>query len=105
MSDLVDFLLARITEDEARPRGFGAIAMEVDAEGSPTGRLLVPARILAECEAKRRVVELYLEARRSYEWDRNDTGFAAEAWAYEAVVKQLALPHADHPDYREEWRP
>lgn len=42
-----------------------------------------PARVLAEVEAKRRIVfEVAMP-----------------------VLALLALPYADHPDYREEWRP
>ena len=47
-----------------------------------------PARVLAECEAKRRLIAL--GEKDSY-WDD--------------VLRILALPYADHPDYREEWRP
>jgi len=47
-----------------------------------------PARVLAECEAKRLLVEwLAMEPRED------------QALAF------LALPYADHPDYDEAWRP
>lgn len=48
-----------------------------------------PARVLAGCEAKRRIVAMDFER-------------YGEQWA---VLSALALPYADHPDYREEWRP
>ena len=48
-----------------------------------------PARVLAECEAKRRIVEMDFER-------------YGEQWA---VLAALALPYVDHPDYRAEWRP
>lgn len=53
-----------------------------------------PARMLAEVEAKRRVVDRYAWLR-----EHGDTGDAA--W----VLPLLGLPYADHPDYRPAWRP
>jgi hypothetical protein len=44
-----------------------------------------PTRVLAECRAKRQVLEACGDD--------------------EQVLRCLALPYADHPDYREEWRP
>jgi hypothetical protein len=63
-----------------------------------------PARVLAECEAKRRIVE---------EWDAaHRVALASPQYSYDegiatgllAALYALALPYADHPDYREEWR-
>lgn len=57
------------------------------------------ARVLAECGAKRRIVEMA--------W--HHLGDDDYAWGMEEAKRQilavLALPYADHPDYREEWRP
>ena len=49
-----------------------------------------PARVLAEVEAKRRILDLYEEL--------------YEPGLYEAVAL-LALPCADRPGYQEAWRP
>ncbi len=93
---LDEFLLARITEDEM-------VAKEVpgpsDEEGlswwGEYGHLSVsPARVLAECEAKRRVIAAVVDV----EWSGS---FAVR----DVVLSYLVLPYADHPDYREEWRP
>lgn len=51
-----------------------------------------PKRVLAEVDAKRRVV------------DEGDTSYDG-ADEYRRVLALLALPYASHPDYREEWRP
>jgi hypothetical protein len=51
-----------------------------------------PSRVLAECEAKRRIVE----------WCSGPT---ASEWHELPVLAMLALPYADHPDYDEAWRP
>jgi hypothetical protein len=64
-----------------------------------------PARVLAECDAKRRIVQ---QARPV---TRDSTGVYPRdvTYVYDVgvpwVLKLLALPYADHPDYRDEWRP
>lgn len=87
MSDLTTFLLAQIAEDETFWR------REVDdlVMGG------IAERVLAECEAKRRIVKL---AEASYEV--NALGLSLDK---SPLVRALAQPHADHPDYREEWKP
>ena len=114
---LTEFLLARIAEDEA--------AANVAHRESP-------ARVLAECEAKRRIVEFHkswpvlVQTPVTFEpVDGTDPGhytFRATqqiAWTTEQeyrerfgdeppagpVLRHLAAVYADHPDYREEWRP
>lgn len=53
------------------------------------------ARVLAECEAKRRIVE-----RVGFLIDEPD-GLGNLC---EGILMDLALPYADHPDFRGEWR-
>jgi len=62
------------------------------------------AGVLADCEAKRRIVERCQQALR---WDRDAEGSPAERVADHAwsTLEDLALPYADHPDYRQEWKP
>lgn len=102
MPNLTEFLLARIAEDEA-------VALAADGGEAPTTHLLGflagsalsegdrlavhPARVLAECEAKRRIVA-----------DLTDSGQARLDIDGERIVAFLALPYADHPSWREEWR-
>ena len=91
MSTLTEFLLARIKEDEVMaPLLHDYIECDLARQGlfdpdfgweCTCGH---PARVLAECEAKRRIVELI-----------SSPGMQ--------VFRLLALPYADHPDYREEW--
>ena len=103
VTDLTEFLLARIAEDEAvaergrRHNGRGTF------ENDNYGCLLVdPARILAECEAKRRIVE---DAIAADDHDPSDAYADGYRCALERVCEILALPYADHPDHRQEWRP
>ena len=70
---------------------------EADANGRHIARH-DPARVLAECEAKRAVVGLHPEM---LGWCQ---GCAHESYPCRTLLA-LALPYADHPDYREEWRP
>jgi len=67
-----------------------------------------PARVLAECEAKRRIVELRyswnLQAERNPEPPFSSI-FQTQVNTADAILRALALPYADHPDYRDEWQP
>lgn len=129
---LADFLLARIAEDEevalAATRGPWSVnspncaeaivsgdgATEVVAGGRWGGEASVfesdgdaahiarhdPARVLAECEAKRRIVECH--SLTQLESGKTILGYRT---ALEDAIRALALPYADHPDYRDEWKP
>lgn len=115
--DLVAFLLARIAEDEAvaraavgegsgsweaRPYWFtesheadvpGVTYDEIDLDHAMQIARWDPARVLAECEAKRRIITTIQR------W--LDVGYPT----LDHVLFALALPYADHPDYDESWRP
>jgi hypothetical protein len=105
---LADFLLARIAEDEAAARE--AIAWRErdrpDFEGPDMERprawpdtsiacvLVGPEYVLAECEAKRRIVEL-----NATKPGRKTT------FRRRLTLQALAMPYAEHPDYDEGWKP
>jgi len=116
MTDLSQFLLARIAEEEAAAQaGFSNQADPENGWGQE-GRAVTPhvgvihedvqrdhvvrwnpARVLNECSAKRRIVELGV-----------CTACATEAQPCDHqadTLRLLALPYADHDDYNEEWRP
>lgn len=87
MSSLADFLLARIAEDEADARrDFG----DDTSPGTWT------TWVLAQCEAKRRIVEAYL-------YLTSDPELRGQAWTF--ALRLLALPYSDHPDFQQEWKP
>jgi hypothetical protein len=71
--------------------------IDADANGAHIARH-DPARVLAECEAKRQVVEDM-----SFYWREYPEGLAARELA-DRTLTRLAVPYADHPDFREEWR-
>ncbi len=100
---LDEFLLARIAEDEVVAKD---VPGTYDEKGlswwGEYGHLSVsPARVLAECEAKRRIVELLAE-----DWRISREKLPPGLADHEPLLlRLLALPYTDHPDYREEWRP
>jgi uncharacterized membrane protein len=126
---LTDFLLARIAEDEAAARpGAQASISDWEAEGCAVVCLTAtiaedvnfglaphianwePARVLADCEAKRRIMELRdlvdQEIRRVSAADHERATDARNTrLGLDMAIKALALPYADHPEFREEWRP
>jgi len=135
MSDLAAFLLARIDDDETAAKEAGAnvwteqSSCVLDTGEWPDGvhalgdsrvtRFIAehdPARVLAECDTKRRIIDLHAslpqppmlravgnvcaECSSSFE----DGHVEGVAWPCD-TLRLLALPYADHPDYREEWKP
>lgn len=122
MSELVEFLLARISEDEAvavatrdahdpldwSNPGVGPVGLAGPVDG-PSGYesvVIDPARVLRECEAKRRIVALHSEGDKGtcYTCSVNGTRVQDNLIAC-PTLRDLAAVYADHPDYRDEWRP
>jgi hypothetical protein len=87
---LTEFVLARYAEDEAWAEG--VMSRRFAPIPNETERPDTPARIIADVEAKRRIVE------RCEHYD-GDELVASD------VLRHLATVYADHPDYRDEWRP
>lgn len=132
---LTDFLLARIAEDEEGAKfhrndawfiedkstwgdtqnpelvGGGKLLARFDQEH---GALAIhhvvrwnPARVLAACEAKRRIVELAMPVAIAGppEWTpESSADERGRMEAVEQILLDLAAVYADHPDYRDEWR-
>ena len=59
-----------------------------------------PRRMLAECEAKRRIVKLHDEALRTEVANGDASAMGADLMHMD-VMRLLALPYADHSDYDE----
>jgi hypothetical protein len=134
---LVDFLLARIAEDEAiaqaalRPRYSESDEPQWSYDGNPSGAVTAgryviaqastweqhdpdggrlarhiarwdPARVLAECAAKRAIIERLTP-------DPTGTRDSAPAFQEqlngEPTLKLLAAVYSNHPDYQQTWRP
>lgn len=129
---LEEFLLARIAEDEAAAQADDVDWDEDDFEaqyalhgaqphtlncGWRLGESLsqecscgIPARVLAECDARRRIVEEFtardgdvelMLGNRGPTFDRRQREWSGLRLA----LRILAAMYADHPDYDEGWRP
>jgi len=111
---LAAFLLARIAEDEA-------VAREATPDTLPHPLLLVeaedrdmvcelmvdPARVLAECEAKRRIVEGHGRTHACTVLGEPDAWDEQTFWEKSEpcpTLRALAAVYADHEDSRDEWR-
>lgn len=126
MDDLIAFLRARLDEDVARgarliglKRNLSERWSELVIESEALRELAVSgARLLAEVDAKRRLMSghgpgrLIDDSDGKWEtdpenWDapyRLCTGHEWVGYPCE-TLRLLALPYADHPDYRAEWHP
>ncbi len=119
---ITEFLLARIAEDEARVAVWeagGALWPHQEHDAGECDECdhrrshraaddVLQDRVLAECEAKRRIVKREGERLRE-EWRRRSDEHRQtfEEWfqpPYGPTLRDLASVYADHPDFREEWR-
>lgn len=91
-NDLVVWLLEQIAEDEGQVRGPDRPSIWLLPRRWHGGRVWLPMRIRDECDAKRRIVEWLMHPHT----DRDTR---------EPLLRLLALPYADRPGCRKEWRP
>jgi hypothetical protein len=115
--DIVEFLAARITEDET----LAQIAIDGHPAGDPWQYLDVPVdgehithwspwRVMSACVAKRLTLAAH---RRVVDHDKTGTTVGCEVCGRPAdkvswpcyTLRVLALEYADHRDYRYDWRP
>lgn len=116
---LVEFLLARVGEDEADARRAAAAAYGhlwvVTGMDNAVGVDYDPARVLAECQARRAIIELHELVPGEHKYrgrpaaDPADTrvchehdGIYIAAGPCE-TLRLLAQPFKDHPDFLSEW--
>lgn len=90
MSDLLEFLSARLDDDEV---GYRALA----GAGVDPGHRISLERLFADVEAKRAIVE-----DPSFRESQNPNRLSIFG---ERILGRLAAVYADHPDYDEAWRP
>jgi Family of unknown function (DUF6221) len=111
MDDLIAFLRARLDEDEATADGLQFACRLPDkvpdftACGGPAAeaywRHFDPARVLREVAAGRLLL-------RQFELRGNSVRATVQpptGGVWDDLLRMLALPYADHPDYRPEWKP
>lgn len=131
--ELIDFLRARLDEDEqtaraATPGPWSTMGQRVLDPSPPSGRLGVgmavghaaasadynetathiachdPARVLREVEAKRLILAEYENENRVMERGHRTAWTDGGQAARHTVLKAFALSYADHPDYNHDWR-
>lgn len=124
---IADFLLARIAEDEAwADRSSRHNDTDAFAKDNYGCLLVDPARVLAECEAKRRIVSTHAVVTEDHTgawWALGNpgsepvrtgcdncrkAGVDGEDYLVNGpcdTLRALAAVYADHPDYDEAWRP
>jgi len=103
---LVEFLLARIEEDERIADHVASVSPPADSGfcvwatqfAFDPDRIIVAIdyqRVRAECAAKRRIIDMF----------RFKEPSTTTAETLKTVLRELASAHADHHDYQDDWRP
>jgi hypothetical protein len=108
---LAEFLLARIAEDEADAQRLADTLIVTGGDRYNIGGFqpllhppvpVIPAKLLAECEAKRRIVERHRWAEEHPDWRDFESEDHFDAAL--GTLRDLAQPYKGHPDYQPEWR-
>ena len=94
MGDLIDFLLAKIQQDEARIR---ALMTDVAMVGQTVLRHHLTQN-LAEGDAKRRMIAHVKDV----DWDHEP---ASDYDYMLAFLQHMALPYQTHTGHQSAWRP
>jgi hypothetical protein len=103
MSELADFILARVAEEER--------ACQRRLRGTASDELVSVGRLLLHCTARRKLVALHeihfaaegCDAIIDGECGARRTGQSEREFVC-PTLRLLALPYFDHPDYQEKWR-
>ena len=100
---ITEFLEARIDEDEAHASSgwsrLGDSRWETTNDGQD---FLTPSAVLAECAAKRAIVELADQVETMDYQITNEWGGGLEGTG-DNILKALAAVYKDHSDYQEDW--
>ena len=102
MNALAAFLRARLADDEAWAAN--ALSRRFAPIPNATERPGTAERVLADVEAKRAIVEDFEVYARDLREAPSEFARGRRHAALLAVTR-LATAYADHPDYRQEWRP
>lgn len=102
--DIVEFLLARIREDESKSQELLARPFLSESDR------WYEQRMLTECAAKRVLVDVIGHAREAalnhmiLSDDRESRRLAESIEWTVYALSALALPYMEHPDYQDSWR-
>lgn len=99
--DLIEFLLARLDEDDRQAGDVHARGCAAASGGEcDCGR---PERMRADVEAKRRIVTLYAQTGHVPDTAGEPSYDGGVQSALSDVALLLAQPYADHADYQPAW--
>lgn len=111
---ITEFLEARIAEDESDALTDAAemarSSVSIQFDGATQARF-TPARVLAECTAKRAIVSRHGDWNAEFS-SEDDASICETCHDYSQhapadwpcpTIRALADVYADHPDYRQEW--
>jgi hypothetical protein len=105
---ITEFLTARLDEDWANVHGQGEISCD-DLEAAckcatdeTPRRIDCPARWAGDIAAKRAIVD-FMRSEDAAGSGLTDAEGIARSLRAIAVLRHLASPYADHPDYQQEW--
>lgn len=124
MTDLAVWLLEQIAEDEraaSHAHPYDGSALDVRSYDGDSEIIVSKGRVLAECEAKRRIVEVHPPGApcsqacsctrecetcsvHGYDVDHGEPYRVGDDWPC-PTLRLLAEPYADRPGYDETWRP
>ena len=106
---LVEFLEARIAEDEAEAKPMAGL----DDDDRGGWAIVYAERVLAECAAKRAILEMHGPVKdegwksgedNDFLWCGSCGSIDDSPWPYPCgTLQALAAVYADHPDYQQEW--
>ncbi|MFI6304291.1 DUF6221 family protein [Amycolatopsis thailandensis] len=114
MDDLIAFLNAQLDKDAERAYSGWGRDPEGRWENMDEGNsVMTPRAVLADVAAKRQIIEFCGEREQHFVGlpgalenpKARDFLPGLRQPSHSMVLKFLALPYADHPDYREEWKP
>ena len=104
MNELAEFLLARVGEDERVARAARGAGLH---DNRPAVKewfgVAHPDRMLVWSDARRRIVALHHAVRGAGDGEVRCAGCGHPPPC--PTLRLMSLPWADHPDFREEWRP
>lgn len=99
MSDLIEFLQSRLAEQSKTVALLRTLAAVLHENARPV-LADVASQLQRDADAKRRILDEHAPGRDPC--DAHDASFETIPCD---TVKLLALPYADHPDFKESWRP
>lgn len=112
-AELIAFLRARLDEDQQHVEAMDDFWIDTTDEftGDAARRFTDEKRVLADIDARRRIVDMFEQYEHATTRSGDTTTPGLPSWlgggqaALDRTLRLLALPYADHSDYRAEWRP